>query len=327
MAEKRRSPKQPPEGELPQRVIPTRPLAPVTPDDLYDMQLGPGDPFVKKAYDRVAKTNNLGSASLRQAEDATDTLMIQKTSRRARAMTFNVQGIIWKAGFAKEIAQTPLGMQGYIKMLPDKEIKDPSGIILRPVDTSLEVIFRELVPAALLEASQRMYGLTRNLRHLCLYFQPRDEGAAAGIIAYYADTPTSRSHYLYLQTNIRQARPEVLEQILATFKQALPKAEEAAKTVSGGDFWHEIEKSVYQVKATYRTSSLAKGSTQVKQSLTSGLKTAGDQVEKAFSIFGYLERALIWLFSLPLKALIAIIKGVSNALVWLITLPDRLTKR
>lgn len=313
----------------PRPVTPPRPPVPRNPDDLEDLKLAPGDPFIQAAYQRVGKTTaQLGGglgAALRDA-DGTDALMIHKLAKRSRVMSFQVQGIVWKAGFCKELQQAPLGAALRISELPIHDIQE-NGAIVRPVPASLELIFRELLPSALLDASDKMYGLTRVLMGVCLYFIPRDAGAVAGIVAQYGDSPTSRSHTMYLQTALRRADARVLDQILLTFEAALPRAQEATVAHARTDFWQELERNLYQVRATYRTSALHEGSEKVKSQLATGLKKTGNGVEKAFSAVDQVGERMEWALNLPVHGLISMMQGLSNALVWTIQALDRLMRR
>lgn len=309
-------------------VPPPRPV-PRRPDDIEDMQLAPGDPFVRKAYNRVGKTTaQLGGAlgdALREA-DGTDALNIQKLSKRSRAMSFQVQGVVWKAGFTKELGQSPLGSATPLTDLPLAEVQE-NGAIIRPVESGIEVVLRDLIPPALLTEADRMYGLTRTLIGVAVYFVPQQGGALAGLIAQYGDNPTSRRHFLFLQTSIRRPDPGVLDQMLSTFTAAVPTAQEGAIKRSQGDFWHELERAMYEVRATYRTSALHEGQEKIKAQLTTGLKATGEQVEKAMSIMDRTGEAVEWAVNLPVRGLVFLMGGISNALVWLIRSVDRLMRR
>lgn len=326
MADQPRHPRRrQPDAESPRPVTPPSAPKPTNPNDLEDLQIAPGDPYIKAAYNRVGKSTAQLSGALGAAVgevDGTDALMIQKMARRSRVMSFQVQGIVWKAGFCKELNQSPPGGALRMNQLPMGDVQH-QGVILRRVDPTLEMVFRELLPAALMEASDRMYGLTRVVTEVFMYFVPRDDGAITGIIAHYGDSPTSRSHYMYLQTSIRRADPAVLEQMLQTFQQALPKAQEEAKEQSQTDFWHELERSLFQVRATYRASALHENSEKVKTQLTTGLAKTGAGVDKAIGAVDQASARLEWLVNLPVRGLIKAMHGLSNGLVALIRLSDR----
>jgi len=178
-----------------------------------------------------------------------------------------------------------------------------------------------------MEAADRMYGLTRVVNQVFLYFVPREEGALTGIIAHYGDGPTSRSHYMFLQTTIRRADPAVLDQIHQTFQLALPKAQEDAKVQSQTDFWHELERSLYQVRATYRSSALHENSEKVKTQLTTGLQKTGAGVDKALGAVDKAGERLEWIVNMPVRGLIKMMQGMTSGLVALIRLSDRFMGR
>lgn len=332
MAEQPKKPRLRPhkEPDTPHVVTPSgRPVTPPTPEEMEDMRLAPGDPVIKAAYNRIGKkggmlTGALGSAI--QDADGSDALMIQKLAKRSRVMTFNVQGIVWKAGFSKELIQTPIGAGLSLSQLPDHEYEE-AGAILRPVDPALEAVLRELIPSVLMDASNKMYGLTRVLLQLSLFFVPRDGGAITGIIAHYGDGPTSRSHFLYLQTTVKRADPAVLNQILETFVTALPMTQTTAASVTPKDFWQELERSLYQVKATYRTSALHESQANLKAQLTTSLKKTGDGVDKAIAVLDKTGAKVEWALALPVRGMIWVIQGLSNALIGMIQGIDRLSKR
>lgn len=332
MAEQPKKPRHRPstERETPHVVKPSgRRVLSSNPEDMEDLRLAPGDPVIKAAYDRIGKKNGMLTGALGSAlqdADGSDALMIQKLAKRSRVMTFNVQGIVWKAGFSKELIQTPMGAGLSLTQLPDKEYKEGNAI-LRPVDPALEAVLCELIPSALMDAGSKMYGLTRVLLQLNLFFVPREEGAITGIIAHYGDGPTSRSHFLYLQTTVRRADPAVLDQILETFVTALPMTTTTNAPTTPKDFWQELERSLYQVKATYRTSALHESQTNLKAQLTTSLQKTGDGMDRAIVMLDRVGERAEWVLGLPMRGMIWVIQGVSNALVGIIQGVDRLTRR
>lgn len=324
----RRVPATPTNQPLPQRVTPqTGPVVPSDPDGLYDMKVAPGDPFVRAAYDRTTRATKGLGGNVPQPSEGTDSLAIHQQAKRSRSLTFTVQGTMWRAGFAKEYGQTPVGQASGDPVPAPRTKVAPGEVIVKPADPAYEKVFRELIPAALLDAADRMYGMVHVLQEVHLYYFPRDEGATTGIMAVYADGPASRRHLLYLQTNIKHASPAILDQMEKTFAAAVPKAREAGAGVSQQDFWKEFEKSVYQVKATFRNSELRKQGARTGQQITSGLKKAGDRVDRAISHTRTLEQAIPEVASLPMRGILAIAQGVSGALVRLIQSTDRMFRR
>lgn len=324
---------QDPKHPLPQRVVPQTRTGPIDPDEIYDMTIGPGDSAVKAAYARTGRgTQFLGSAALAarpQAQQAepSDALVIARRARRARSLTFTVQGIMWRAGFAPNIQQTPLGQSTPFARLEDKEVKAPSGAILRPVDASFELVFRELIPKPLTDQSDHMFGPVRKLERISLYYFPTGEGATAGLMAQYCEQATSRPHVLYLQTNIKQASPTVLDQIHKTFSSAVPRAVEAARRPKTGSFWEELDKAAYQVSATFKNSHLG-GNTKAATSKLqkTARKASGGGVNRAFSVVDAVGKFFDDLAKIPGQMGISIVRGISGVLVNVIQALDKMAQ-
>ncbi|HEY9765489.1 MAG TPA: hypothetical protein V6C82_03960 [Chroococcales cyanobacterium] len=304
---------------------PTIPLSSISPDDMVDMKVAPGDPYVKAAFDRLSRPTASAKATKMLADaGSADALVIEKAAKKSRSLTFTVQGIMWRAGFAKDMFQTPLGQYTKLMKLPKQGLNDPATVVIRPVGAEFEPVFRELIPKNLIEACEKMYGMVRILDQTALIYFPRDDGAAAGIMATYLDGPASRGHILYLQTNIKNASPTVLDQIQKTFDAALPKAREIASRPSEVDFWKEMEKSIFQVKATFRGSAINQGSKKVKNSVAHGFNAAGSAVDGGIAQVEKVGKMLDILFSLPGRGILWVIQGISKGLIAVITGLDRI---
>jgi hypothetical protein len=319
-------PRDPTQNPLPQRVVPKSVTRPIDPEELYDLTIGPGDSAVQAAYARTSRGTQFlgGNRNTASVGDANDALMIQKRAKWSRTLTFTVQGIMWRAGFAPDMAQTPLGQNTPFRTMGPEETVSPAGAILRPCKAEFELVFRELIPRALLEQCDHMYGMVRKLEHVAFYYFPAGSGATAGILATYADLPSSRGHVLYLQTNIKNASPTVLEQIQKTFGEAVPRAVEAAKEVKAGDFWQELDKSVYQVRATLKNSKLAGGTQAATKTMQRGLQQAGQGVDQAISIFDLIGQAFSELGQVPGRIGVGIVRGFSGFLIRIIKGLDRI---
>lgn len=311
---------------LPQRVMPQNPTRPIDPDDVYDMVLGPGDSTVQAAYFRTTRNTTAAGQGIRavpQEEIGADALLLRKIAKRSRSLTFTVQGIMWRAGFAPDIAQTPLGQASPFRRILDAATVNPSGAILRPVEAPYELVFRELIPQVLLTQCDQTYGLIRKLDRVALYYFPAGQGATAGVLAQYAEQATSRPHVLYLQTNIKNASPTVLEQIQKTFLAAIPRAIEAQKEVGTGDFWQEVDRSLYQVTATFKNSVLGGGTRAATTSLQRSAQQAGARVEKAASVFEVTWRAFDVVLAMPSRIGVAMLRGFTRMTVSVIEALDR----
>lgn len=300
---------------------------PIDPDEVYDMQLGPGDSVVQAAYNRTSRhTTFLGPVGGAGAGEGTDALMLRKVAKRSRSLTFTVQGILWRAGFAPDLDQTPLGQGSPFRRILDTETVAPSGAILRPVDFSYEMVFRELIPRPLLDQCDQMYGMVRRIERIAFYYFPAGEGATAGVIAQYAEQPASRTHVLYLQTNIKNASPTVLDQIQKTFEAAVPRAVEAAKEATPGDFWQELDRSMYQVTATFKNSVLGGSTRAATTSIQRSAKQAGATAARAVTIVDVINKGFDAMANVPARVGVSIVRGFTRLMVRAIEGVDRLLR-
>ncbi len=314
---------------LPRRVVPQNLTRPIDPDEVYDMTLGPGDSVVQAAYARTGRgTTFLGPTAGRPgvADDGTDALMLRKVAKRSRSLTFIVQGIMWRAGFSPDIAQTPLGQATPFRKILDTETVAPTGGILRPVAHTYELVFRELIPRPLLDQCDQMFGLVRKLERIAFFYFPAGEGATAGVVAQYLEQPASRAHVLYLQTNIKNASPTVLEQIQRTFEAAVPRAIQAAKEATPGDFWQELDRSLYQVTATLKNSVLGGGTRAATTQLQKSAKQAGHQVERAAGVIDAVNKGFDAAAAVPARVGVGVVRGFTRAIVGAIEGLDKLLK-
>ncbi len=310
--------------ESPTPVTPEPVPMPRTVEELLDHTMAPGDPYVQAAFDRASKTTApLGGASV--GTEGPDSLLVQRRTRRSRVMSFEVHGIVWKAGFTKDLSQTPLGSALGLHELPKGDWSS-GGHVIRTIDPALEAVLHELPPAALLDASEVMYGRSRVLQQLALYYMPREGTALAGAIAIYGDGPTSRRHCLFLQTAIKRADPRVLDQMLATFQAALPIQQAEPSAGPPPDFWRELERSWFEVKATYRTSALGQGSEKVKQQVTQGLGQTTRQIDRAIVAMDRAGTRLVRA-NLGTRILIGLTQGITGSLNGFIRLTDSLLGR
>lgn len=321
-------PQDPNQNPLPQRVVPQNMTRPIDPDEIYDMTIGPGDSAVQAAYSRTNRsTTFLGPIQRQGGEgDRTDALMLRKVAKQSRSLTFTVQGIMWRAGFAPDMSQTPLGQSSPFRRLTDQDTTAPSGAILRPAESQFELVFRELIPRGLLEQCDQMYGPVRKLERLALFYFPAGEGATAGVMASYSDQPASRAHVVYLQTNIKNGSPTVLDQIHKTFSAAVPKAVEAAKDISAGDFWQELDKSLYQVTATFKKSVMGGGTKAATTSVQRSMEKTGNRVDSAMSGFGRINKGMDAAAKVPGRVGVAAVRGMTEAVVGLIQGIDKILK-
>ncbi len=291
------------------------------------MQLGPGDSVVQAAYNRTSRhTTFLGPVGRGGVDEGTDALMLRKVAKRSRSLTFTVQGILWRAGFAPDMTQTPLGQGSPFRKILDTETVAPSGAILRPVDFSYEMVFRELIPRPLLEQCDQMYGMVRRIERIAFYYFPAGEGATAGVIAQYAEQPASRAHVLYLQTNIKNASPTVLDQIQRTFQAAVPRAIEAAKEATPGDFWQELDRGMYQVTATFKNSVMGGSTRAATTSLQRSAKQAGATAAKAVSVVDVINKTFDAVARVPARLGVSVVRSFTRMMVGSIEKLDNLLR-
>ncbi|MBI6546402.1 MAG: hypothetical protein HY692_06380 [Cyanobacteria bacterium NC_groundwater_1444_Ag_S-0.65um_54_12] len=172
-----------------------------------------------------------------------------------------------------------------------------------------------------------MYGPLRKLERLALYYFPTGEGGAtAGILASYLDQATMPSCVIYLQTNIKNASPTVLEQIHKTFSVAVPQALAAAKDLTAGNFWQEWEKAFYQIQAALQNSVLAGGTKIASTSVQHSLKQAGSQFDRALAILELPSERLATFSRLVSQTGIFLVRHAAKLLVLFIQRLDRLIK-
>ncbi|MEB3236086.1 MAG: hypothetical protein VKO64_00480 [Candidatus Sericytochromatia bacterium] len=319
-------PQGPPAQGVPQRVQPQQLTRPINPDNVGDARIGPGDSVVQAAYARTqAGTSDLmpGPRTPPEIGDRTDALMLRKTAKWARSITFTVQGITWRAGFAPDLVMTPVGQATPFRQLAEQEAHAPTGAILRPVGLDHELVFRALVPPHLLEQAAQMFGEPPRLERIALYYFPSGEGATAGIVASYGLQATSRPHVLYLQTSIRQPSPTVLDQIAKTFEAAIPRAREAAARPATGTFGEELGKAMTRVEASLRNSGMARRARAARVGAWQWSQLAGQGVDQAVGAFDRMVLAIMGLGRLPARLGIGIVRALSGALVRTIESVDK----
>ncbi|MEB3298085.1 MAG: hypothetical protein VKO21_01185 [Candidatus Sericytochromatia bacterium] len=311
---------------MPQRVQPQQLTRPISPDDVGDARIGPGDSVVQAAYARTqAGTSDLlpGPRAVPDIGDRTDALMLRKTAKWSRSLSFSVQGITWRAGFAPDLVMTPVGQSTPFRQLADQEAEAPTGAILRPVGLDHELVFRALVPPHLIEQAEQMFGSPPRIERIALYYFPTGEGATAGIVASYGDQVTSRAHVLYLQTNIRQASPSVLEQIARTFEAAIPRAREAAARPATGTLTEEWERAMNRIDSSLKNSRLARQAKAARTGAWQWGQWAGQGLDQAVGAFDRMLLGLMALGRMPSRLFIGVLRVISGAIVRTIESFDR----
>ena len=298
----------------------TRPLTPEEADALVPA----ADPIVKAAYGRT------GALPVRpvmnRGDVVADALVIQKGARQTRVLGFEVEGVHWRAGFAPDVGATPIKQYVSPGAPPTQEVAAGNGFLLRPVEPELEVVLRDLVPSKLLAVGEEMFGRVRELGGLYLYYIPQPVGATIGIVAWYLASPMSRTHVLYLQTDIKKGDPRVIGDMHKTFRASLVARQQHGPTPQPVDFWHELQVATAQVEATFKNSSLVRNSADVKgrvsavrQQAENGLYVGISRgIDSLGAVLGFL------VIQLPQLLMAGLIRGLSRALIAVIQAADRM---
>lgn len=311
------------ERSVPERPAPGSNTRPLSLDDLSDL-VPASDPVVREAYGRSGALPM--RPNMNRGEGNTDALVIRRGARETRVMNFEVEGVHWRAGFAPSLDKTPLYQYLPSPIPPDHEVRTGNGFVLRPVESELEAVLRDLVPPALLMTGDHMFGPLRELGGVYLYYVPQGKGAAVGMIAWYLPSPTTKAHLLYLQTEVRKGSDKLIDDMHRTFQASL-----AARTEHGGsrrpmDFWSELQLATAQVGATLRTSKLSQGGAEVKGKISQVRDRAEtrtfDAVNTGLAAAGVALESLF--VKLPQQVLVRVIHLGSQALIAGIRTVDRL---
>ncbi|MEB3285410.1 MAG: hypothetical protein VKN33_09010 [Candidatus Sericytochromatia bacterium] len=254
---------------------PTRPLN--TQD--VDALVPAADAIVKSAYGRT------GALPVRPLIDRgdTDALVIQKAAKEARVLNFSVDGVHWRAGFALEVSQTPVGRHLSKDSLPTEAEKSPTGFQIRPAPTTQEKVLRDIIPSMLLQEEERMFGRGREILGFYLYYIPHGTTAVAGACAFYRETPTGKAHSLYLQTEVKRADPRILDEMAKTFAASAVIVEERGEPRKNFNFWNELHDARSEVRATLKESSISRNADVVKQRVHHARNAAENRVYYALS--------------------------------------------
>lgn len=308
------------ERAVPEAVRPgkTRPLTPEEANDLVPA----ADSIVKAAYGRT------GALPIRpimnRGDQAADALVIQKGAKQTRVLSFEVEGVHWRAGFAPDVSATPLNQYMPSPLPPDREVATGNGFMMRPVELELETVLRDLVPGKLLQVGEQMYGPMRELAGVYLYFIPQPTGASVGVLAWYLPSPMGKPHLLYLQTDIKKGDPRVLEDMHKTFKASLVARQQQGPSHRPFDFWQELQMATSQVDATLKNSNLVRSSAAMKGRVSAARQQAESQIfhglNNGIVSIGTVFEVLF--VKLPQVAMARLIRGVSMAIIAVVTFID-----
>lgn len=311
------------ERAVPEVVKPGQPTRPLQDDD-WNALVPAADPIVQAAYGR---TGHLPVRPvMNRGEGAADALVIQRAAKQARVLAFEVEGIRWRAGFAPEIAQTPLNQYLRVTVPPEQEFQAGNGFILRPVDGALDGVLRDIVPPPLLALAAEMFGRFRELGRTYLYFIPLADGATVGIVSWYLDMVGGKAHLLYLQTEVKRADPRILDEMLKTFRASLVSLQQEGPVSRPFDFWEEVQDATSQVETSLRNSAFGRNSGGVKGLVADARKSAENSlyrnITNAFVRAGDLARILF--VRLPQLLLAGTVRIGSRLVVGIIEWVDRI---
>jgi hypothetical protein len=296
----------------------TRPLAT---HELSEM-VPAADPVVRSAYARTGSMPDRPSL----AQGRNDALTIQKGTRLTRVLSFEVEGVHWKAGFAPDIRQTPLGQYVPVEIPPENEVLSGNGFVLRPVENDLESVLRELMPAKLLAAGEAIFGPRHDLSHIYLYYIPQAKGATIGILAWYLAAVHAKAHMIYLQTDIKQGDVRVLHEMHKTFRASLIAKGPAGSKSQPFEFWRELHLASTELEATFKGSTLAKNSAAMRSAVSTARQTAESGLYQGL-IAGFAELGKLMRFifiKAPQMLLVGLILGISRLLGGLVKIIDGL---
>lgn len=320
---KKKEPKLPTwtEQSVPERVRPgqTHPLESVDADGL----LPAADPVVKAGYGR---SGTLPTRPLMNRNGDTDALVIQRGARHTRVLNFEAEGVHWRAGFAPEAVQTPIGQYLPSPLPPENELQTGNGFVLRPVDAALEPVLRDMLPARLVALEEELFGYKRDVGSAYLYFIPQPTGATVGLIAWYLAGPSSKAHLVYLQTDVRKADTRLLDEMLKTFRASLAARHEPGASLRDFDFWRELREASVMVESTLRNSSIAKNSAEVKQRVSAARDRAESNLYQGLTGgLSLLSAGVTFLIvQLPQMAIAGAVRGGSRLIVRVVQGLDRL---
>jgi hypothetical protein len=324
MDDRRRKEKEPPrptwtERSVPEAVKPGQ-TQPFDPED-FNALIPAADPVVQAAYGR---TGTLPVRPIMNRDGGTDALVIQKVAKQTRVLNFRVEGIHWRAGFAPEVGQTPLGQFHQDPHPPQREVQTGTGFVLRPVEPELELVLRDIVPPNLLKLEEDMFARQRQLAGAYLYFIPHATGAVAGMVAWYVQGQDTRAHLLYIQTEIKRADPRILDEMHKTFRASLVARAQVGNAPRPFDFWAEVRDATAQVESTLRNSSIGRG--EVSRRVNDAREQAEDKLYRNISgglgRLGSLGRTLF--VRVPQVALAGSVKILSRGAVVVIRAVDRM---
>lgn len=226
------------EKKVPQRVIAAQmnQVDPLTEDDIDDETLiAPSRQIIGTAYRDTAQPEQQPSfRPVAESNSGDDILSLQSSdNRNVQTVSFKVKGIQWRAGFADNLANTPLGhaihpngLPAYKDELPESLKK--AGIVIRPVNPRLRVVLNQLLPPDFRKKVSQQRKKTDRLRLLAIFYLPGTPSSHVGFIHEFIGSKSNFKFYLYIQTSVGKAPVAILDEVLKTLEAGLPEGEKAA---------------------------------------------------------------------------------------------------
>lgn len=226
------------EKKVPQRVIASQmnQVDPFTEDDIDDETLiAPSRQIIGTAYKDTAQPEKQPSfRPVAESNSGDDILSLQSSdNRNVQTVSFKVKGIQWRAGFADNLANTPLGHAIHPNTLPSYKEDVPeslkkAGIVIRPVNPRLRVVLNQLLPPDFRKRVSQQRKKTDRMRLLAIFYLPGTPSSHVGFIHEFVGSKSNFKFYLYIQTSVGKAPVAILDEVLKTLEAGLPEGEKAA---------------------------------------------------------------------------------------------------
>lgn len=278
------------EKKVPQRVIAAQlnSLDPFTEDDIDDETIiAPSRQVIGTAYKDTAQTRTQPTFKPVAESNSGDDILALQTSenRNVQTVSFKVKGIQWRAGFAEELGNTPLGhaihpapLPGYKEEIPESLKK--AGIVIRPVNPRLRVVLNQLLPPDFRKKVAQQRKKTDRLKLLAIFYLPGTPSSHVGFIHEFTGSKSNFKFYLYIQTSVGKAPVAILDEVLKTLEAGLPEGEKASdldeyETAEEEDdlpeveidFAGEVEQAMKQAGDTFNNSIMVYGVRQANRVL------------------------------------------------------------
>lgn len=226
------------EKKVPQRVVAAQmnQVDPYTEDDIDDETLiAPSRKIIGTAYKDTAQPEVMPNHKrVAESNSGSDQLALASTeNRNVQTVSFKVKGIQWRAGFADNLSNTPLGHAIHPNTLPAYKDDIPeslkkAGIVIRPVNPRLRVVLNQLLPPDFRKKVSQQRKKTDRMRLLAIFYLPGTPSSHVGFIHEFLGSKSNFSFYLYIQTSVGKAPVAILDEVLKTLEAGLPEGEKAS---------------------------------------------------------------------------------------------------